>query len=619
MAAPVKSAHPRWLLDCKSEIVQTDEWKVLTEELNQAIQQQLTESHVSKFTDLSDPEKQLFLERAAKAIKEGDVFQNFNLAASDALDKHLSNHANQRLLTTSPLETKSELVLDQAREGALGLLKSWPGNKAKLRRFFNQALPDRLRQIAWRLYLRSPKVRSLYLEQLKADPSSVMSILDLEVIQTSEALLMREPTFQELSNNTDILHAMKAILSYHHVCKKTKTSLIDTDYMLVIPFLVNLLSTTRPEQLVLESTLALLIEQYATFMSSRPIYMRESYVEDFQESMESFANRIAGMLQEKDEALTQHLQRVFSGHFAWSSAVVQGIKPLIRPMVRCLFVGYLSLDAVMYVWDQYIIGLDAPDYDIIPSMAVSVLILLRKYLLQCDSLPEMEHTLKKNAVKLTKDELMYEISYHFYQVLHIQLNSGRGAMPVLDPTQVAMPWEHWHHEMLPQRTTAQDRRQDRNYREDQRQRDRDVERDEARKMRWQEEEDRMKQRERLEKNARDEQQRLKDLLEQERQSKAKAEKKAEAEIDQLKQEIERLKQGKPAASLKPDAASLLAGSHWGRVKPSTAQAGDNLPPRQLEDPLAANAVMTDVLKDFMDGARKLQGHGPAEKAGTSSK
>ena len=72
---------------------------------------------------------------------------------------------------------------------------------------------------------------------------------------------------------------MKAILSYHHVCKKTKSSLIDTDYMLAVPFLVNVLSTTRPEQLVLESTLSILIEEYVTFMSSRPIYMRESYVQ----------------------------------------------------------------------------------------------------------------------------------------------------------------------------------------------------------------------------------------------------------------------------------------------------------------------------------------------------
>ena len=84
---------------------------------------------------------------------------------------------------------------------------------------------------------------------------------------------------RELVHFSDILHAMKAVLSYHHVCKKTKSSLIDTDYMLVIPFLVNVLSTTRPEQLVLETTLSVLIEEFLTFMTNRPVYMRESYVQ----------------------------------------------------------------------------------------------------------------------------------------------------------------------------------------------------------------------------------------------------------------------------------------------------------------------------------------------------
>ncbi|XP_022103716.1 uncharacterized protein LOC110986276 [Acanthaster planci] len=616
--AGARSAHPRWLLDCKGEIVQTDEWKILTQELNQAVQQQLNESHVSKFTDLSDPEKQLFLERAAKAIQEGDAFQSFNQAASKTLDKHLSNHANQQLLNSSPLESKSELVLEQAREGALGLLKSWPGNKAKFRRFFNQALPDRLRQIAWRLYLRSPKVRSLYLEQLKADPSSVMSILDLEVVQTCEALLTREPTFQDLSNNTDILHAMKAILSYHHVCKKTKTSLIDTDYMLVIPFLLNVLSTTRPEQLVLESTLALLIEEYATFMSSRPIFMRESYVKDFQGSMEAFAKQIAGMLQEKDEALAEHFHQVFSGHFAGPSALTQGIKTLVRPMVRCLFVGYLSLDAVMYVWDQYIIGLDVPDYDIVPCMTVSVLMLQRKYLLQCESLPEMEFILKRNAVKLTKDELMYEIGHHFYQVLHHQLNSGQDGTPVLDPTQVAMPWEYWYYEMLPQRTKAEDRRRERNIRKDQRQREKDAARDEEMREKLRKEEEEMEEIQNSERMARFDQQRLRDLLEQEKRKRAKAEREAQAEISQLKLEIARLKQVKPALLM-----PTLTPQECARPPemPASGPESKILPTRQLEDPHAASSIMADILKDFVDGARRLQGHGSAAKAtapGTSS-
>ncbi|XP_033627019.1 uncharacterized protein LOC117289929 isoform X2 [Asterias rubens] len=616
MATTGGAAYPKWLLDSKSELTRTDEWKVLTEELYQAIQQQLTESRVSRFTELSDAEKQLFLERAAKAIQEGETLQNFKQLASKSLDQHLSSHANQQLLTSAPTGSKSELILDHAREGALGLLKRWPGNKAKLHQFFNQALPDRLRQITWRLFLRSPKVRSLYLEQLKSDPNNVMSILDLEIIQTSEALLLREPTFEELANNTDILHAMKAVLSYHHVCKKTKSSLIDTDYMLVIPFLVNVLSTTRPEQLVLETTLSVLIEEFLTFMTNRPVYMRESYVQGFQESMEVFAGQIVEILQEKDEPLVQHMERIFKRRFTGLSTMVQGIKPLVRPMSRCLFVGYLSLDAVMFVWDQYILGLDRPDYDVIPSLAAIVLMLLRKYLLQCQSLPEMENALKRNANKLNKDQLMYEIGRNFYQTLYGQLNNGQDGMPVLDPTQVAMPWEYWHKEMLPQRLNkAQNRRQEREDREQDRdkqnQRLKDEENDQVKQEKFKEE-DKAKLK-KAEQNAKEEQLKLQSLLEQENKKRLESERAAQKEIEQLKQQLEKLKQSKQA----PVASSAPAPPARSEQKPSESRPASktstpadkevSLAPRQLNDPTAAKAMMTDIMKEFMHGIKAVHG------------
>ena len=69
---------------------------------------------------------------------------------------------------------------------------------------------------------------------------------------------------------------MKAVLSYHHARKNTQSSLLDTDFMLVIPFIVHLLTTLRPDQLVAENCRALLIEEYTTFMATRPLYMKES-------------------------------------------------------------------------------------------------------------------------------------------------------------------------------------------------------------------------------------------------------------------------------------------------------------------------------------------------------
>ena len=47
------------------------EWDNFLKELHDAIQQQLTQSHVQYFSDLSEPEKELFMERATVAIKGG--------------------------------------------------------------------------------------------------------------------------------------------------------------------------------------------------------------------------------------------------------------------------------------------------------------------------------------------------------------------------------------------------------------------------------------------------------------------------------------------------------------------------------------------------------------------
>ncbi|KAI8749371.1 hypothetical protein BgiBS90_032801, partial [Biomphalaria glabrata] len=61
--------YPKWLLNSKEEITKSKEWNSFVHELHEAIQQQLTESHVQYFTDLSEAEKTLFMQRATKALE----------------------------------------------------------------------------------------------------------------------------------------------------------------------------------------------------------------------------------------------------------------------------------------------------------------------------------------------------------------------------------------------------------------------------------------------------------------------------------------------------------------------------------------------------------------------
>ncbi|PIK60040.1 hypothetical protein BSL78_03038 [Apostichopus japonicus] len=81
---------------------------------------------------------------------------------------------------------------------------------------------------------------------------------------------------------------------------------------------------------------------------------------------------------------------------------------VIRPMVRSMLVGYLSLDMVLFVWDQYLIGLDAPNYDIIPVITALTISLLRLQVLQCQTAEEISSCLKRDGNKLKKEFYMYE-------------------------------------------------------------------------------------------------------------------------------------------------------------------------------------------------------------------
>ena len=54
-------------------------------------------------------------------------------------------------------DTRSDLVIESAEDGAVSLLKRWPDMKNKLHICFNQPLPDPIRSLAWHLYLNDPR------------------------------------------------------------------------------------------------------------------------------------------------------------------------------------------------------------------------------------------------------------------------------------------------------------------------------------------------------------------------------------------------------------------------------------------------------------------------------
>ena len=128
----------------------------------------------------------------------GQIYRDFFAKVSHSLDQHISNEVARQLMEEFPLETKSDLIVEQAQEGAMSLLRRWPEMKWKLRACFNQPLPGPIRQLAWRLYLENTKLRKIYTKLLSGNARSAISPADQEISQKCDYLLKAEPTFEDL-------------------------------------------------------------------------------------------------------------------------------------------------------------------------------------------------------------------------------------------------------------------------------------------------------------------------------------------------------------------------------------------------------------------------------------
>jgi len=50
-----------------------------------------------------------------------------------------------------------------------------------------------------------------------------------------------------------------------------------------------------------------------------------------------------------------------------------------------IFAGFLSLDVVCYIWDQYVVSLKLPSFHCIATFSAAMLMLLREDILTCQN------------------------------------------------------------------------------------------------------------------------------------------------------------------------------------------------------------------------------------------
>ena len=266
---------PSWLLLSKEDITKSSEWKDFTSELFDAVQQQLTESHVSYFSDLTDSEKIMFLDRAGRLVRDGSSYKNLVGRVSGVLDRNLNEDVTETLIDPLNKQTKAQLLLDGASNASIKLLQRWPDLRTKLYACLNRPLPGNLRKAVWKMCLANPMVRQEYLEKALRNKRETVSAHDAAIGQKCQAFLSSESSFGELASHPAVLGVMKSALSYRQVITNNTSTIVDTDYLLVLPFLKVLVSDINVNQIDSEE-IAGFIEIYFTFMDSRPPLMKDS-------------------------------------------------------------------------------------------------------------------------------------------------------------------------------------------------------------------------------------------------------------------------------------------------------------------------------------------------------
>ncbi|XP_073472993.1 uncharacterized protein [Aquarana catesbeiana] len=623
------SASLPWLEKTRLQIQNLQEWKEFTGKLYDAVQQQMNENNIKFFNDLSESEKVFVLEKAAKALHSGVTYNKLAGHISSCLEENIYRDVAQELQDVSIPTSQSDLVASHIQDGVVSILEKRPTLKVKLHVLFNQPIPAALRALAWKLQLSNTKARMEYLTQVSLN--KVRSVLERDIALHCNALLSQEQTLQHLKDNKNAGRCMRNVLSYYH--KRSQVSLLKEDYILLVPLVQVVIASSNPST-SLESMTTLLVEQYIAFMDLRPTIMCQNQKNENRTNDNEVFQSIASSLEKTDPDLAHAVQNMYTSQAEDPEyALTLAMKRILQPVFQVFFVGYLDMNTLLYVWDQYILGLDEPSYNCLPGFGLTFLLLLQSYLIGCSSHSEIEAALKANGPALSVQDFQMVINKHFYQDLFNALNlGGKSQIPVHDPTQAASQWNYTSKVTAPLRTRPQDRRKAREERELLRRQAAEKEQIEERIRRQHEEEQRRQEEERLNRlleGARREYEKeksdLENQLRQEQQQNYELEKRATKQINDLQSEVRRLLQqrrrsfgGHSIESVMappPSVSSQTPSERRPTATPlSPGQDTGTLPTIKEVNGKTANTVVLDLVKHMMDSADMfINGRTVAEK------
>ncbi|UJR34107.1 hypothetical protein I4U23_021514 [Adineta vaga] len=293
--------------------------------------------------------------------------------------------------------------LNKISDDIIALLHNWSNEKSKFYAFFNYTLPQPIRSISWYLYLSNAHHRQKFLDDLSNHPQSIFSPMDIEIQQKCDHFVSLLPLASKIKNCSKSMKAMKSTLSYYRCHFINQRDLTKAEYYYVIPILLAQKSCLSKSY---ELFLADSIEMYRTFMDILPIVLR--YI-DFNNSMDLWFRKIDYHLNRIDPIIYNHFQTILQQEYC------------------------LSMDPLLFVWDQYLISNDIPNFhdELFPAIATAIILILKDQLVECKQLSEIQSVLN-NKPRLIETHQLQSILFRFFlldlssksNVLeHIQISS----------------------------------------------------------------------------------------------------------------------------------------------------------------------------------------------------
>ncbi|CAF1086676.1 unnamed protein product [Adineta ricciae] len=361
-------------------------WDRLSTAINAANDEKLR-----KFIDLSASEQQCVL---------AEIRRQWKTMFTEESNSFLIENFAELLVSagsSSQVSPKHDYLTEISND-MITLLRNWSNEKSKFYAFFNRPLSQPIRSISWHLYLSNANYPEKFRDDLSNHPQSVLSPMDMEIHDKCDYFISFLPCASEIQKSLQTVQAMKAILSYYRSQFIDQRNLTQAEYYYLIP-IVYVQQTDLSKSL--ETFLSDSIEMYQTFIDTLPKPLKYIHLNNSIETFDLWFEKVEYHLNRIDPFIWNHIQTVLQNNLVSRSQCMKNdvlyfLRKSCSSWFHYMFINCLTMDTLLFVWDQYLITKDLPNFydELLPAVTTAIIVILKDFIVECKKTSEIERILK---------------------------------------------------------------------------------------------------------------------------------------------------------------------------------------------------------------------------------